>query len=110
MSCYMELIELMNGLGDADQRARINVQKTLSSSGYGDIDFWQSDEEWIAEFDAMLGDLPEIDISDESVDKKANCRHEWKCTYVSMLNNDIKYYNCKHCDIKKEDWEKQKNG
>lgn len=42
-----------------------------------------------------------VDI-EEYIGKSKVCIHEWVCTGESIIFGD-KWYNCKKCDIKKED-------
>lgn len=34
------------------------------------------------------------------------CDHEWMCDYESMFDPSQNKYSCRHCDMKKEDYEK----
>jgi hypothetical protein len=68
-----------------------------------DFCLYDFDDDLLREFEEMLGEYPpELPIERFHEDETSNkCKHEFVIVGYGLSYKP--YYNCKHCDIKKED-------
>ena len=82
-------------------------------SGWLDESWDDDDDDLLKAFEELLTDTPGKnkfdDLPDVPKDKmkklSKHCSHEWENTGSSPFTGTI-WWNCKHCEIAKEDYEK----
>lgn len=70
-------------------------------------ELWLEFEDELKDLEGLLDDPLIPPVIKDNKESKPKCEHKWMYTGFNPNNISIVWYNCKHCNMRKEDYDEK---